>query len=299
MRALSLAPPLRGVLTLAQGACVLAMGAAIALLSAATQATAHALLKAGQDKLVVRGLIGMVSVLVMGPVTLCVPRPDGLLGWLALSAALHAVYQLVLIQAYEAADFSLAYPLARGITPMATAALGVWLLHDRLSATTVAGIGLTTAGFVFLVVGARPRPVGVVAAVAAGLLTSTYTWVDAQGVRAASAPITFIAWFFVCDGLVMSLIAVVARRRRILVLVKQEGRRGVLAGLASLVTYGAALVALRLLPTGVASTLRETSVVWGVVIARTALKETIDRRRAIGTLCIACGALLVLVGLRR
>jgi drug/metabolite transporter (DMT)-like permease len=113
---------------------------------------------------------------------------------------------------------------------MATAAFGVWLLHDRLSATTVAGIGLTTAGFVFLVVGARPRPVGIVAAVAAGLLTSTYTWVDAQGVRAASAPITFIAWFFVCDGLVMSLIAVVARRRRILVLVKQEGRRVVLAG---------------------------------------------------------------------
>ena len=44
------------------------IGAAAALLSAITQAVAHALLKAGNDKLVVRGLIGLVGVVVMAPV---------------------------------------------------------------------------------------------------------------------------------------------------------------------------------------------------------------------------------------
>jgi drug/metabolite transporter (DMT)-like permease len=275
------------------------IGAAVALLSAITQAVAHALLKAGHDKLVVRGLIGLVGVVVMGPVTAFVPPPDGVLGWLAVSAALHAVYQVVLIQAYEAADFSLAYPLARGITPIATAVLGVWLLGDRLSFTTAIGIGVTTAGFVLLVAGARPRRGGVVAALAAGLLTSTYTWVDAQGVRAAPSPLTFIAWFFVCDGVVMSALALAARGRRIVALVRDEGRKGVLAGLASLLTYGSALVALRLLPTGAASALRETSVVFGVVLARGVLREAVSPRRAVGAALIACGALLVLLGLRR
>lgn len=275
------------------------IGAAAALLSAITQAVAHALLKAGNDKLVVRGLIGLVGVVVMAPVAAFTPPPEGIVGWLAVSAALHAVYQLVLIQAYAAADFSLAYPLARGITPIATAVLGVWLLGDRLSLTTAIGIGVTTAGFVLLVAGARPRRGGVVAALAAGLLTSTYTWVDAQGVRAAPSPLTFIAWFFVCDGVVMSALALAARGRRIVALVRDEGRKGVLAGLASLLTYGSALSALRLLPTGAASALRETSVVFGVIIARGYLGETIARRRALGATLIASGGVLVLLGLRR
>ncbi|MCA2977833.1 MAG: EamA family transporter [Myxococcaceae bacterium] len=278
---------------------LLVLGAISALLSAATQAVAHALLKSGRDKLVVRGLIGFVGLVVMAPVAWVAPSPEGITGWLAASAGLHALYQLVLIRAYEAADFSTAYPLARGVAPLATTVLGAWLLGEQLSGTSALGVGVTTSGFVCLVAGARLRPAGVVAAVTAGLLTAAYTWVDAQGVRLAPAPMTFIAWFFVCDGVVMSSLALLTRGRRIVSLVRHEGRSGTIAGLASLLTYGAALVALRLLPVGVASALRETSVVFGVLVARGLLRETVGWRRAAGALLVACGGLLVLVGLHR
>lgn len=259
---------------------------------------AHGLLKSGRDKFVVRGVIGFVGLVVMTPVTLFVPSPTGLFGWLLLSAILHALYQLVLIKAYNATDFSIAYPLARGMTPIATAVLGGYLLGDELSSTAATGVTVTTAGFLFLVLGARPSRIGVLSAITAGLLTTAYTWVDAQGVRAAPAPMTFVAWFFVCDGLVMSCLAVALRGRGVVALAREEGRLGAAAGVASLVTYGAALTALRLLPIGAAAALRETSVVFGALIARGFLGEVIGFRRALGTGLIATGALLVLVGLK-
>ena len=71
-------------------------GAAAALLSAFTQAVAHALLKAGRDKLMVRGLIAATCAAVVAPLALFVPMPMGWLwGWLGISSALHVVYQLV------------------------------------------------------------------------------------------------------------------------------------------------------------------------------------------------------------
>jgi hypothetical protein len=62
------------------------VGVIAALLSAISQATAHALLAAGRDKLVIRGLIGLTALVVAAPLTLFVPLPTGDL-WLWLLAS--------------------------------------------------------------------------------------------------------------------------------------------------------------------------------------------------------------------
>jgi uncharacterized membrane protein len=67
----------------------------------------------------------------------------------------------------------------------------------------------------------------------------------------------------------------------------------VLAGLTSLISFGAALLALRLAPVGVVSALRETSVVFGMMIAAFVLREHVNQRRAVGAVVIAAGAILI------
>src|SRR3546814_18749741 len=80
-----------------------------------TTATAHALLKAGKDKLAVRALIGAVGTLALLPFSFFVPLPTlTMLPWLAIACVLHTSYQFVLIRAYESNDFAVAYPVARG-----------------------------------------------------------------------------------------------------------------------------------------------------------------------------------------
>ena len=136
-------------------------------------------------------------------------------------------------------------------------------------------------------------------AASAGLLTTTYTAVDGHAVRLAPDAATFIVWFFIMDGLMMVPLVSLLRRGRVLPLLRAEGRRGVIAGLFALVGYGAALTALRLLPLGAASALRETSIVFGVLIARLALGEAVDGRKAGGVALIALGGATIVIALVR
>jgi drug/metabolite transporter (DMT)-like permease len=265
-------------------------GVIAALLSAISQATAHALLAAGRDKLVIRGLIGLTGLVVAAPLTLLVPLPTGTLWlWLLASGVLHAIYQLMLIKAYDGEDFSVAYPMARGVVPLATAILGVSILGDRLSAMAVLGVALVSFGLVLIAAERRPAYAGMVAAVGAGLLTTAYTLVDAYAVRSSPNLWTFVIWFFVFDGILMSTVTVTIRGRLLLPAVRKALRPGLLAGFSSLITYAAALVALRLIPAGSATAIRETSIVFGALIAGVILKEHLNGRRKLGIALVAVG----------
>jgi drug/metabolite transporter (DMT)-like permease len=275
---------------------MLGIGVGAALLSASTQAIAHAMLKAGRDKLVIRGLIGFTSAVCVLPVLPFVALPDGRLWpWLLLASALHTVYQLVLIRAYDRADFSVAYPVARGVVPIATCMLGVALLGDTLAGAAVLGLLLVSLGLLLVAARRGSAREGLPYAVMAGLLTTLYTLVDGHGMRLAPQAATFIVWFFVLDGLMMAPIALVSRRGRMPALLRAEGGRGVVAGLFSVLTYGSALVALRYLPVGAAAALRETSLVFGLPIALVALGERVDARRLAGVVLVAAGGALVAV----
>lgn len=271
------------------------IGVLLALLSSVTTASAHALLKAGKDKLAVRALIGAVGTFALLPFCFLVPLPTlPMLPWLAAAAALHTSYQLVLIRAYEANDFAVAYPIARGVAPIATAILGVALLGDRITVASLLGIALISGGILLVAVGRSIAVAGLIAASIAGLLTTAYTVVDAHAIRLAPVAMTFVAWFFLLDGIIMFPIFAYARRGRVIPLLRSEGRQGLIAGVASLISFGAALFALLLAPVGIVAALRETSVVFGMLIAAFVLREHVDRRRVAGAAVIAAGAILIL-----
>ena len=254
--------------------------------------------KAGSDKLAIRALIGVVEALVMLPVVFFVafPTPTVWL-WICASISVHAVYQLTLIEAYKALDFSIAYPMARGVAPVATAIAGIFLLDDVVRPIAMAGIIIVSIGLLAVSRGGSPSRSGLVAAAAAGVLTMTYTLVDAQGVRLAESSFTFIAWYFVVEGVVMMSIASAFRRNQLPRALWREGRRGVLGGLISVFGYTCALLAFRFLSIGAASALRETSVVFASLFARVFLREHVDRKRLMGISAIVIGCLLITLGL--
>ena len=276
----------------------LAAGAALALLSSFTTAIAHAMLKSGRDVLAVRAVIGLTATAAMAPLALFTPFPTQTMApWLLAANAIHAVYQLVLVKSYGANDFAVAYPLARGVSPIGAALIGAALMDERLSPLTFAGIGMVSTGMIAIVLGRDVAWAGVAAALLAGALTTAYTAVDATAIRLAPETAVFIVWFFLLDGVVMTTILFALRGRRAAALMRAEGRKGVVAGVTTLIAFGAALFALALAPIGVVSALRETSVVFAVAIAALALKEKVDLRLALAAALVATGAILTIMGL--
>ncbi len=205
----------------------------------------------------------------------------------------------MLIRAYETADFSVAYPLARGVAPVSTMILSVLWLGQTVSPVTAMGVLLVTSGLMVIAFRGGASRVAAIAAIGAGLLAAVYTVVDGHAVRLAPQAETFIVWFFLAEAAGMVPLTIALRWGRLMKLAREGGRQGIAAGLTSLAGYASALVALRLLPAGAASALRETSVIFGAVLARVALKEAISRLRLLGVGLTALGGVVVVLGLAK
>uniref|UniRef100_UPI0026016C8A EamA family transporter n=1 Tax=uncultured Tateyamaria sp. TaxID=455651 RepID=UPI0026016C8A len=68
---------------------------------------------------------------------------------------------------------------------------------------------------------------------------------------------------------------------------------GVLGGVASVLSFSAALYAFTLTDAAIVTALRETSVVWAALMGAIWLKEGFGRRRIIAALVLAAGLLLM------
>jgi drug/metabolite transporter (DMT)-like permease len=89
------------------------------------------------------------------------------------------------------------------------------------------------------------------------------------------------------------MILALKRGRDVPACIQREFKPGLLAGVASLITYSTALIALRLIPVGSAAALRVTSVVFGAIIAARFLNEGVTRRRTAGIMQLASGGAAV------
>ncbi|MEM0943602.1 MAG: DMT family transporter, partial [Pseudomonadota bacterium] len=134
-------------------------------------------------------------------------------------------------------------------------------------------------------------------AFAAGISVAVYTTYDAWGIRQAPNPFTFLAWFFVVDGLIFPFVAYALWRRMpnrptpMPLLLK-----GFAGGLIGFVSFGSVMLATRLDKVGEAATLRETSVVFAALIGWFFLGEKVGPARATLMVLIALGAVLVEFG---
>ena len=144
----------------------------------------------------------------------------------------------------------------------------------------------------------RAPPVGTLGwALLTGVFVAAYTTYDAFGIRATPDPFTFLAWFFMIDGLVFPWIALWRYRR--MLAPPEPGPlmlRGVTGGLVAFVSFGAVMLATRIDRVGQAAVLRETSVVFAALIGWAFLGERVGVQRAALAVLIALGAVVVEFG---
>jgi len=263
--------------------------------SGAAHATVNAVLKSGDDKMSSRALIDGFSALLTLPGVFLLPPPSHAWVWLAASGVIHLVYLTSLIKAFEHADMMVAYPLMRGLSPVLASMVAVGLLHESITLMVGAGIACVSLGLMIAALGRHLDRRALGWSLLTGACIALYTVADAQGVRAAPSAPSYIVWIFLIDGGLIAVLFALWRGPRFILAARGEWRAGLTAGALSVVSYGTALWALRLGGIARLSALRETSVLFGVIIAIVFLKERATLARLVSAAFIGAGAAVLVM----
>jgi drug/metabolite transporter (DMT)-like permease len=219
------------------------------------------------------------------------------LPYIAAGMTLHFGYQIFLIRAYNAGDLTQVYPLARGSAPMIVAAvsaafLGVTLAPMEITAVATIGLGILSMALVRKQNGQR-NPQAAKLALITGCFIAAYSLVDGTGARTAGSPIAFYGWLAMGNAVLMALFVAATAPHQFRALATRGKRVFLIGGAASYAAYGLVIWAFTQSPIALVTALRETSIIFALLIGVVFLKEKLDAAKIASTAITLIGVALL------
>ncbi|EAP89490.1 hypothetical protein OA2633_09499 [Oceanicaulis sp. HTCC2633] len=276
------------------------LAALAALISAMAHAGMALFTKRAEDTLTFRGVSMVFSALWLSPVLFLFPLP----GWevwrfLLMGAGLIWAFNMLMISAFRRGSMNLVYPVMRGAAPAIAGLFAFVFLGEPLSPLAIIGLSVASAAIIAFAWPERsgaPKAAALGFALSAAVMTASYTVNDASGVRAAGSALIYAAWFFVLSAITLVGTAWIRRGDQLIRVARSELRRGFYASFFNITTYGLALYAYANAPVAPMAALRETSVVFGAIVAAAILKEPLGVRRIGLAVVLALGLAAIQLG---
>lgn len=269
----------------------------IVLLAAALHAGWNALVKSGADK-----TTAMTAVVIgQGLVAICVlpfaPLPDwDCWPWLLGGVALHFGYQVFLVAAYRIGDLTQVYPIARGVSPLIVAAASVLVLGETFNRGETLGILLIAAGIASISLARRDDGIfqgkAALLALGTGGFIAAYSLSDGVGARVAGTGLGFYAVMAVAEAVVFSAAVGLFAPRALRGAVRLK-REVLVGGGASFAAYALVVHAFTLVPIALVTALRETSIIFALLIGVGVLHERLSLAKVVSTMTTVLGAALL------
>jgi drug/metabolite transporter (DMT)-like permease len=239
----------------------------------------------------IMGLMGVLMLLAFGlPAKASLP-------YAFASGVLHLGYNLFLARSYRTGDLSQVYPIARGAAPLLTLILTWFAAHEAISALGAVGIAILVCGiwFVSLAGHRRLRLDGLTLFFALGtsVFIALYTVVDGLGGRMSGSPSAYTAMVFVLDAIFLVAYTVLARGPRAIAVVAPYWRSGLAGAALSAGAYWIAIWAMSRAPISAVAALRETSILFVMLMSMRVLRESVTPSRIAGAALIVAGAIIV------
>jgi drug/metabolite transporter (DMT)-like permease len=263
--------------------------------SAMLHASWNALLRAGGDRLNAITVMSAVSALAGALAIPFLPQP-ATASWpfLAFSAIAECAYCAALAKAYDAGLLAEVYPIARGSSPMLVTFGALALAHERLTAPALIGIALVSGGIVGVAFGrGRSNGAATLTALGTGVMIACYTVSDGLGARASASPLAYTCWMFLVQGALMPFVYGGIRRSAPTARLDWDTTKNVIGGVLSLAAYAVVVWALSRAPMGQVSALRETGILFAMIIGVLFLKERPNGPQVVAAAVIAAGAAIL------
>lgn len=265
------------------------------LLAAFLHAAWNAMVKGGADKRVTMAAVMLGHVPPAALALMFVPAPAlESLPWMIAGVFAHLGYQVFLLGAYSKGDLSQVYPIARGLAPLVVTAVSVLLLGERLALPELLAVGLIALGLMSMALlrgsdGARNFE-AVRLALVTGCFIASYSLIDGYGARASGSPVGFYAYLGSANA-VLFAIYIRLRFPGVLTTTFTRGLRVFfIGGTASFAAYAIVIWAFTQAPIALVTALRETSIVFAVLIGVVVFKEKFDRAKVIAVAATLLGA---------
>jgi len=266
--------------------------------AAALHAAWNALVKGGADKLmsltaVILGHVpfALVAIAVSPPLDLAA------LPYIAVGIALHFGYQVFLLYSYSAGDLTQVYPIARGSAPLIVALVSITVLGVSLhilewAAVLIIGIGIVSLALVRRADGLRNgRAAGL--ALITGCFIAGYSIVDGMGARVAGTALGYFGWLALLNSVVLAAAVGVYAPRTYRTLWQGGMRLFWIGGSASFLAYAIVTWAFTQAPIALVTALRETSIIFALLIGVFFLKEPLNLIKVLSTMTVLVGAALL------
>jgi drug/metabolite transporter (DMT)-like permease len=218
--------------------------------------------------------------------------------FLAVSTILGGIYWIFLGRAYASGEIGIVYPLAYGSAPVWILLLSSHVFQERLPANQLAVIFLISLGLLLVLFSSADRLTKLnrqilINTTAVTAVICAYTLCDAFAVRKSGAPVAYTVFLYASSGFVVFCYALCYYRQRLFAAFSANRAAGLMWGAVSLVTYSGELWAMTRAPVALVAALRESSILFAILIAVVWLKEPLRPSRVAGAGVVAFGLVLM------
>ncbi|MFM0533418.1 DMT family transporter [Paraburkholderia strydomiana] len=216
--------------------------------------------------------------------------------YIVASGLVHIGYNASLVRAYRRGDLAQAYPIARGSSPLLVTLGAALFAHEAIGPLRAIGIVMISGGIIAIALEAGSvSRAGVLAALTTGATIALYTVIDGIGVRLSGGEaLAYTAWMFLFYWLMPVLFVAMRGVSALWTPIRSSPMAvgsSLMGGVVSVAAYGIVIWAMQSGAMGTVSALRETSVVFAVLIGRMFLGEAVSGKRWLAYVVVAAGAI--------
>jgi len=217
--------------------------------------------------------------------------------YIFISAIFLTGYEWCLLSAYRLEDYTKVYPIARGTAPIFIVILSLLLFDVSISKFELMGILIISFGIIILGVQnikTFTNYSALVYALGTGLFISCYSISDGYGGRVSASPLNYTAWLMILNAVIFSILLTIMKKPGVVKKVLSEGKKiFFIGGTLSYMAYGTIVWAFTQASVPTVAALRETSIIFALLIGTFFLKEKFTFLKSIAVLTIFFGVILL------
>ena len=206
-------------------------------------------------------------------------------------------YEWCLLSAYRLEDYTKVYPIARGSAPIFIVMLSLLLFNLNISKFELMGILVISFGIIILgfqKIKTFRNYSAIMYALGTGLFISCYSITDGYGGRVSASPLNYIASVMILNAIIFSILLTFMNKSGLVKKVfSKEKRTLFIGGTLSYTAYAIIVWAFTQASIPLVAALRETSIIFALLIGTFFLKEKFTLLKTAAVLTIFFGVILL------
>ena len=217
--------------------------------------------------------------------------------YILISAVFLSGYEWCLLSAYRLEDYTKVYPIARGTAPIFIIIISLFLFSLNISKFELMGALVISFGIIILGfqnIKTFKNYSAIMYALGTGLFISCYSITDGFGGRLSASPLNYTAWLMILNAVIFSILLIIMNKQEVVKKVfSEEKKTFFIGGTLSYTVYGIIIWAFTQAPVPLVAALRETSIIFALMIGAIFLNEKLNILKVSAVLTIFFGVILL------